>query len=117
MNLFIENKDASSLVPGDWFEHGACRGNTEVDFFPTQGQSTREAKEICRTCPVKEPCLEYAMATTTQHGIWGGTSERERRRMRRSRKLAQKPSVSPESTSISPPLTPRSPLSRGRNSS
>jgi len=56
---------------------------------PRRGASTREAKEVCRGCVVREDCLEYALANGEKFGIWGGMSERERRRIRRQRALAR----------------------------
>ena len=52
-------------------------------FFPEKGGSTRDAKRVCEACTVKDACLEYAMANDERFGIWGGLSERERRRLRR----------------------------------
>lgn len=69
-----------------WQDLGACVGVDPDLFFPERGQSTREAKEICRTCPVKEECLEWALTRTEPFGIWGGTSERERKRIRRQKR-------------------------------
>mgnify|MGYP000160797370 CR=1 FL=1 len=57
-------------------------------FFPERGASTREAKEVCRGCIVRLECLEYALTNGEKFGIWGGLSERERRRLRRQRALA-----------------------------
>jgi WhiB family redox-sensing transcriptional regulator len=54
-------------------------------FFPERGASTREAREVCRGCVVRGDCLEYALANAEKFGIWGGLSERERRRLRRQR--------------------------------
>jgi WhiB family transcriptional regulator, redox-sensing transcriptional regulator len=54
-------------------------------FFPERGDSTREAKAICARCPHQAPCLEYALAEGVKYGIWGGTSENQRRDMRRRR--------------------------------
>ena len=58
-------------------------------FFPVRGSSTREAKEVCRGCVVRGECLEYAVAARERFGIWGGLSERERRRERRALALAR----------------------------
>ncbi len=52
-------------------------------FFPEKGGSTREAKRICLGCEVRDECLEYALANDERFGIWGGLSERERRRLKR----------------------------------
>ena len=71
-----------------WQDDGACLGADPDLFFPERGESTREAKEICRGCDVREVCLEYALTAGEKFGIWGGLSERERRRIRRSRRRA-----------------------------
>ena len=60
-------------------------------FFPERGASTREAKAVCRACVVQNECLEYALVNGEKFGIWGGLSERERRRLRRQRALARRP--------------------------
>jgi WhiB family redox-sensing transcriptional regulator len=51
-------------------------------FFPERGAPTSDAREVCRGCLVRAECLNYALATNEQHGIWGGLSGRERRRLR-----------------------------------
>lgn len=66
-----------------WTARGACRGMETTVFFPGLSEATRPAKEICAGCPVTAECLDYALRTGQKFGIWGGTSERERRRMRR----------------------------------
>ena len=68
-----------------WQDYGACRGADADLFFPERGASTRKAKAICGECDVKAPCLEFAIVTGEKFGIWGGMSERERRRVRRQR--------------------------------
>jgi WhiB family redox-sensing transcriptional regulator len=68
---------------------GACKGVGDF-FFPERGESTREQKEICRGCAVRFQCLEYAIENKEKFGIWGGMSERERRRLRRQRNIAAK---------------------------
>ena len=68
-----------------WQDQAACLGMDPDLFFPERGASTREAKSICRTCVVNGECLEYALANAEKFGIWGGMSERERRRIRRLR--------------------------------
>ena len=57
-------------------------------FFPERGASTKEAKAVCQGCEVRNDCLEYALANGEKFGIWGGLSERERRRIRRQRAVA-----------------------------
>lgn len=71
-----------------WQDYGNCLGVDPDLFFPERGASTREAKEVCRGCPVKVDCLEFALVNGEKFGIWGGYSERERRRMRRQRAQA-----------------------------
>ncbi len=69
----------------EWMVDARCLDADPEAFFPEKGGSTREAKRICADCPVVEPCLEYALANDERFGIWGGLSERERRRVRRLR--------------------------------
>ncbi len=68
--------------PG-WQEQALCAQTDPEAFFPEKGGSTREAKRICSGCDVRAECLEYALANDERFGIWGGLSERERRRLRR----------------------------------
>lgn len=72
-----------------WRNYANCLGVDPDLFFPERGASTREAKEVCRGCVVKEECLEFALQSGEKFGIWGGKSERERRRVRRQRALTQ----------------------------
>ncbi len=66
-----------------WQEQALCAETDPEAFFPEKGGSTREAKKICTGCEVKAQCLEFALANDERFGIWGGLSERERRRLRR----------------------------------
>lgn len=68
-----------------WQDEANCLGVDPDLFFPERGASTREAKEVCKGCVVRGECLEYALANGEKFGIWGGLSERERRRLRRQR--------------------------------
>jgi WhiB family redox-sensing transcriptional regulator len=74
-----------------WQGQANCLGVDPDLFFPERGASTREAKGVCRGCVVREECLEYALVNGEKFGIWGGLSERERRRIRRQRTLARRP--------------------------
>jgi WhiB family redox-sensing transcriptional regulator len=67
----------------DWQERALCAQTDPEAFFPEKGGSTREAKRICSGCEVRSECLEYALAHDERFGIWGGLSERERRRLKR----------------------------------
>ncbi len=69
-----------------WQDYANCLGVDPDLFFPERGASTREAKEVCSGCVVREECLEYALDNVEKFGIWGGLSERERRRIRRQRR-------------------------------
>ena len=73
-----------------WWDYANCLGVDPDLFFPERGASTREAKDVCRGCVVREDCLEYALSHGEKFGIWGGMSERERRRLRRQRALARR---------------------------
>jgi WhiB family redox-sensing transcriptional regulator len=75
-----------TTMPGDedqWQERALCAQTDPEAFFPEKGGSTREAKRICLGCEVKDSCLDYALANDERFGIWGGLSERERRRLKR----------------------------------
>jgi WhiB family redox-sensing transcriptional regulator len=71
-----------------WQDYANCRGADADLFFPERGASTRRAKSICKACDVRIDCLEYAIVNGEKFGIWGGMSERERRRVRRERMIA-----------------------------
>ncbi|MBA3653059.1 MAG: WhiB family transcriptional regulator [Actinobacteria bacterium] len=66
---------------------GNCRDVHPSVFFPSDGVGVDVAREVCATCPMKAPCLEYALRSRIDHGVWGGTSERERRRILRQRRI------------------------------
>lgn len=74
------------LLP-DWHLDAACRGMDPAIFFPERGKSIRKARAVCAQCPVQTECLDFAVETPLgdDFGIWGGTSERQRRPMRRER--------------------------------
>lgn len=66
-----------------WAPMAKCLKGDPEAFFPEKGGSTREAKRICACCEVRDECLEYALENDERFGIWGGMSERERRRLKR----------------------------------
>jgi len=78
----------------DWMTQGNCRTSPPDVFFPSDGVGVEVARRLCADCPVKEPCLEYALRNHIEHGVWGGASERERRRIARRRRLEAAASVS-----------------------
>lgn len=70
----------------EWMSEGNCSRVPPATFFPSDGVGVEAARRICEGCPVKSPCLEYALINRIDHGVWGGTSERERRRILRQRR-------------------------------
>jgi WhiB family redox-sensing transcriptional regulator len=66
-----------------WQSDALCAQTDPEAFFPEKGGSTRDAKKICSSCEVRAQCLEYALQNDERFGIWGGLSERERRKLRR----------------------------------
>lgn len=66
-----------------WQADALCAQTDPEAFFPEKGGSTREAKRVCLSCSVRTECLEYALAQDERFGIWGGLSERERRKLKR----------------------------------
>jgi WhiB family redox-sensing transcriptional regulator len=76
---------ALGTMPTDWMQLGACREAKGVDFFPSAGSGVLAAQRVCAGCPVRETCLEYALAEEISHGVWGGASDRQRQRLRAAR--------------------------------
>ena len=74
-------------MDAEWMSIGKCRDVHPAVFFPSDGVGVEVARKLCAECPVKEPCLEYAIKNRIDHGVWGGASERERRRIMRQRRL------------------------------
>lgn len=70
-------------VEQEWQDQALCAQTDPEAFFPEKGGSTREAKRICKACPVRDECLEFALEHDERFGIWGGLSDRERRRLKR----------------------------------
>ncbi|MEG9226656.1 WhiB family transcriptional regulator [Aeromicrobium sp. Sec7.5] len=66
-----------------WQERALCAQTDPEAFFPEKGGSTREAKRVCLTCDVRSTCLDYALQHDERFGIWGGLSERERRKLKK----------------------------------
>ncbi len=79
--------EALQIPDLSWQDFANCRGGDADLFFPERGASTRAAKAICRECSVRVDCLEFAIVSGEKFGIWGGLSERERRKIRRQRAL------------------------------
>ena len=79
-----------------WQMLSNCLGVDPDLFFPERGASTKDAKAVCQGCVVREDCLEYAVTNREKFGIWGGLSERERRRIRRERAQARARTAQPQ---------------------
>ncbi|WP_225976680.1 MULTISPECIES: WhiB family transcriptional regulator [Corynebacterium] len=75
--------DLFGAVEQEWHDQALCAQTDPEAFFPEKGGSTREAKRICKACGVRDECLEYALLHDERFGIWGGLSERERRRLKK----------------------------------
>ena len=71
----------------EWMAEGKCGDLPPSIFFPSDGVGVDVARKICQDCPARMPCLEYALINRIDHGVWGGTSERERRRILRQRRI------------------------------
>ena len=80
------------LQPVAWQAEAICADLDELEadkiFFPERGGSSKAARALCAKCPARAPCLEYALDNRESFGIWGGTSERERRKLRKALEAA-----------------------------
>ena len=82
-------KEVGGPMTKDWRSAGLCRGSDPLVFYPPSDEDDSladEAKMICGMCAVRRPCLEFALTTREKHGVWGGLTERERRRVLRQRR-------------------------------
>jgi WhiB family redox-sensing transcriptional regulator len=86
----------SKTSSSDWMKQGNCKDEPPSRFFPSDGVGVDVAKRICNTCPVREVCLDYALTHRIDHGVWGGASERERKRILKRRRAWS--AVAPKST-------------------
>ncbi len=82
--LATDEADEIVWVSEPWMAAGACRGLDPAIFFPSDGSGVIGARKICVTCAVIDDCLAYALKYRIEHGVWGGSSERERKRLQRS---------------------------------
>ena len=85
---FINPDTGNPRTDDAWWQDAACRDQDTNIFFPVTDEEAGPAREICATCPVREECLEFALATRQDDGVWGGLTETERRRLRRRRREA-----------------------------
>jgi len=82
-NFPLTDNDATSV----WMSQGNCRNYPPATFFPSDGVGVDRARKICNGCPVLDTCLEHALEHRIEHGVWGGASERERRRILKRRRV------------------------------
>ena len=75
----------NSVLETHWMAEGNCASRPPSLFFPSDGVGVDSARRICADCPGHRTCLEYALENRIDHGVWGGTSERERRRLLKAR--------------------------------
>lgn len=83
MPAAVQDDPEEAVNELQWQERALCAQTDPEAFFPEKGGSTREAKRVCLSCEVRVECLDYALANDERFGIWGGLSERERRRVKR----------------------------------
>jgi WhiB family redox-sensing transcriptional regulator len=81
--LMHEEAEFDEFGTLSWQERSLCAQTDPEAFFPEKGGSTREAKKVCLSCEVRTECLEYALGNDERFGIWGGLSERERRKLKK----------------------------------
>ncbi len=81
-----------------WMSDARCRGVNPTLFFPPDGEGVADAQPVCADCSVRETCLQFALANRIGNGVWGGTSERERRRILRRRTQAAVGTTQPTSS-------------------
>ena len=88
MHVITPVREIDKLLLGDpdelsWQERALCAQTDPESFFPEKGGATRDATRVCMTCEVRAECLEYALRHDERFGIWGGLSERERRKLKK----------------------------------
>lgn len=81
---------ADLLGRPSWMDAGACAGSNTDQWFPERGEDVRPAKALCAVCVVREQCLDFALDLGIKQGVWGGMSERERRKVRRARAVEER---------------------------
>ena len=74
------------LTSATWRQHAACRGIEPEIFYPITDEEADAAKSVCDVCAVRHPCLEWALTSRERDGVWGGATEKERRRIIRQRR-------------------------------
>lgn len=77
-----------AIQPEEWYDDALCVEVGGDFWFAERGESTKEAKQVCKQCPVQPACLEYALRTNQRYGVWGGLSERARGKLKRDMRRA-----------------------------
>lgn len=90
----------AQAVETEWMSAGNCADKPPSLFFPSDGVGVDVARKVCEGCPVKSECLEYALTNRIDHGVWGGTSERERRRILKARAAERRAREEQEETAV-----------------
>lgn len=105
-------EEIGTVYDVSWQNYANCLGVNPDLFYPERGASTKEAKAVCAVCVVRDECLEFSLVNGEKFGIWGGMSERERRRIRRQRAIASgKRLRQPRTESVTiRPVTPLRPV-------
>jgi WhiB family redox-sensing transcriptional regulator len=85
-NVRRSTSNKGEIMSAEWMADGKCRDYAAATFFPVDGVGVIRAQKICAQCPVQAACLDYAIDNHVDHGVWGGKSERERRRIARARR-------------------------------
>ena len=83
--LHLRNAARPEPEASNWRLRALCAETDPEEFFQTKGGSTKAAKAICRACEVSGPCLEFALATDQEFGVWAGTTRNQRRAIKRQR--------------------------------
>ena len=78
--------DTATIINLPWRANAACRGLDPAIFYPVSDEEAEQAKSVCDLCPVQSTCLEHALGIREKEGVWGGRTERERRRIIRQRR-------------------------------
>lgn len=85
-NEFPRSESTNDSDPRAFMKRGACKELPPNYMYPEDGAGVKAARRVCAMCVVRNPCLEYALANKIEHGIWGGESERSRRRILKARR-------------------------------
>lgn len=85
--MSLAHLPADDYTADNWRDYAACKGVDPDLFHPPRGGDHQRALRVCRACPVADHCLEYALSVNPRddQGIWGGTSQEQRKRLRKSR--------------------------------